>query len=175
MFLPAIVPWVTSFIALTFSTNVLCTGKPNRSHSSSEHWLTERLAALIVIRILSIQRSVSGMSASSPQVNFSLRAIVIITESAALYSASVISLLISYSLNSNGQYTVLDLVSSTSHKRYRERASYLGYSSLLRHRHSSGSSSLLSSFEQLWCRTRSRCIHPLRELLDPILRGMGQG
>ncbi|KAG7094095.1 hypothetical protein E1B28_007713 [Marasmius oreades] len=92
VFLPDIVPWVTSFIALTFSTNVLCT-------------------ALIVIRILSVQRRVGGLNAKSPQINFSLRAIVIITESAALYSASVLSLLISYSVNSNGQYTVLDLTS----------------------------------------------------------------
>ncbi|KAJ8089410.1 hypothetical protein PM082_014658 [Marasmius tenuissimus] len=30
VFLPNIVPWVTSFIALTFSTNVVCTGKSSR-------------------------------------------------------------------------------------------------------------------------------------------------
>lgn len=27
VFLPAIVPWITSFIALTLSTNVVCTSK----------------------------------------------------------------------------------------------------------------------------------------------------
>lgn len=93
VFLPDIVPWVTSFIALTFSTNVICT-------------------ALIVIRILSVQRAIGGISTvNSSRVNLSLKAIIIVTESAALYSASVLSLLISYSLGSNGQYTVLDLTS----------------------------------------------------------------
>ncbi|KAL0062149.1 hypothetical protein AAF712_010991 [Marasmius tenuissimus] len=92
VFLPAIVPWVTSFIALTFSTNIICT-------------------ALIVVRILSIQRSIGRLSGTSSRINLSLKAIVIVTESAALYSASVLSLLVSYTLGSNGQYTVLDLTS----------------------------------------------------------------
>lgn len=39
-----------------------------------------------------------------------------VMESAAVYSASVISLMITYSLESNAQYTVLDLVSPFLHQ-----------------------------------------------------------
>ncbi|KAK1233226.1 hypothetical protein PQX77_003623 [Marasmius sp. AFHP31] len=92
VFVPAIVPWVTSFFALAFSANIIC-------------------AALVVIRILSIQRSVGRISGSPSRINLSLKAIFIVTESAALYSASVLSLLVLYTLNSNGQYPALDLTS----------------------------------------------------------------
>ncbi|KAK1217032.1 hypothetical protein PQX77_020306 [Marasmius sp. AFHP31] len=97
VFLPAIVPWVTSFFVLTFSTNIICT-------------------VLIVIRILSIQKAVSGSSGASgrfvsSRMNFSLKAVVIVTESAAVYSATVLSLLVLYTLGSNGQYIVLDMTS----------------------------------------------------------------
>ncbi|KAK0222212.1 hypothetical protein IW262DRAFT_1460514 [Armillaria fumosa] len=86
VFLPAIVPWITSFISMTLCTNVVCT-------------------FLIAYRILSIQRAVRSLA----QVNTARSALMMILESAAVYSASVVSLMITYSLNSNAQYTVLDL------------------------------------------------------------------
>ncbi|KAG7097957.1 hypothetical protein E1B28_005268 [Marasmius oreades] len=93
VFLPDIVTWVTSFFVLTFATNVICT-------------------ALIATRILSVQRAIGALSKlHSSRGNLSLKAIIIVTESAALYSVSILSLLISYSSGSNGQYTVLDLTS----------------------------------------------------------------
>ncbi|KAG7444107.1 uncharacterized protein BT62DRAFT_252057 [Guyanagaster necrorhizus] len=88
VFLPAIVPWITSFISMTLCTNVICT-------------------SLIAYQILSIQRAVRGLV----QVNVARSALMMILESAAVYSASVISLMITYTLNSNAQYTVLDLTS----------------------------------------------------------------
>ncbi|KAK0460065.1 uncharacterized protein EV420DRAFT_249340 [Desarmillaria tabescens] len=87
-FLPAIVPWITGFISMTLCTNVVCT-------------------SLIAYRILSIQRAIHGLA----QVNTARSALMMILESAAVYSASVISLMITYTLNSNAQYTVLDLTS----------------------------------------------------------------
>ncbi|KAK0430728.1 hypothetical protein EV421DRAFT_243306 [Armillaria borealis] len=86
VFLPDIVPWITSFISMTLCTNVVCT-------------------SLIAYRILSIQRAVRGLT----QVNTARSALMMILESAAVYSASVVSLMITYTLNSNAQYTVLDL------------------------------------------------------------------
>ncbi|KIY71975.1 hypothetical protein CYLTODRAFT_418354 [Cylindrobasidium torrendii FP15055 ss-10] len=91
VFLPDIVPWITSFISMTLATNVVCT-------------------SLIAFRVLSIQRSVQGLGAMKV-VSASRSAIAVVVESAAVYSASVISLMITYSLGSNAQYTVLDLTS----------------------------------------------------------------
>ncbi len=68
------------------------------------------ITALIAYRILSIQRAIRGLA----QVNTARSALMMILESAAVYSASVVSLMITYTLNSNAQYTVLDLVSSES-------------------------------------------------------------
>jgi len=87
VFLPAIVPWITSFISLTLCTNVVCT-------------------CLIAIRILRIGNGVRNTVATQ---NLSLNALTVLAESAALYSGSVLSLMITYLLDSNAQYTVLDL------------------------------------------------------------------
>ncbi|KAF4565428.1 hypothetical protein EYR36_001999 [Pleurotus pulmonarius] len=86
VFLPAIVPWITSFIALTLSTNVVCT-------------------SLIVFRLLRVHRAVKDFA----QSGVAKSVLIMVMESAAVYSASVISLMITYSLESNAQYTVLDL------------------------------------------------------------------
>ncbi|KAK0487102.1 hypothetical protein IW261DRAFT_590724 [Armillaria novae-zelandiae] len=86
VFLPNIVPWVTSFISMTLCTNIVCT-------------------SLIAYRIISIQRTVRDVI----QVNLARSALMMIVESAAVYSASVLSLMITYTLGSNAQYTVLDL------------------------------------------------------------------
>ncbi|KAK0503646.1 hypothetical protein EDD18DRAFT_1098994 [Armillaria luteobubalina] len=83
VFLPNIVPWITSFISMTLSTNIVCTS----------------------YRIISIQRAVRDVI----QVNLARSALMMVVESAAVYSASVLSLMITYTLGSNAQYTVLDL------------------------------------------------------------------
>jgi hypothetical protein len=87
VFLPAIVPWITSFIALTLATNVVCT-------------------CAIAWKINSIQQ---GLKGSSVYRSAGQSAVIIIIESAAIYSCSIISLMITYQLGSNAQYTVLDL------------------------------------------------------------------
>ncbi|KAK0437129.1 uncharacterized protein EV420DRAFT_203608 [Desarmillaria tabescens] len=86
VFLPNIVPWITSFISMTLCTNIICT-------------------SLIAYRILSIQRAVRNVI----QVKPARSALMMVIESAAVYSASVLSLMITYTLGSNAQYTVLDL------------------------------------------------------------------
>lgn len=88
VFLPNLAPWITSFLSLTFSTNVLCT-------------------SLLAYRILRIQQQIRGIG----QGQWAIDVLAIIVESAALYSFSVLSLLIAYCLNSNAQYTVLDFTS----------------------------------------------------------------
>ncbi|KAJ7756526.1 hypothetical protein B0H14DRAFT_2977575 [Mycena olivaceomarginata] len=88
VFLTNLLPWITSFLSLTFCTNVFCT-------------------SFLAYRILRIQRQVRGIS----QGNQATNAVVIVVESAALYSFSILSLLIAYLMDSNAQYTVLDLTS----------------------------------------------------------------
>lgn len=94
---------------MTLCTNVVCTCELKRCNCATD--LTNyMITALIAYRILSIQRAIHGLA----QVNTARSALMMILESAAVYSASVVSLMITYTLNSNAQYTVLDLVSSES-------------------------------------------------------------
>jgi len=85
LFLPAIVPWITSFIAMTFSTNIVCT----------------LMIAYRIQRIRSKLRNVVYSSAGHSTV-------IIFIESAAIYASAVLLLLVAYTLSSNFQYTVLD-------------------------------------------------------------------
>uniref|UniRef100_A0A8H8CG87 Uncharacterized protein n=1 Tax=Psilocybe cubensis TaxID=181762 RepID=A0A8H8CG87_PSICU len=89
VFLPAIVPWITSFISMTLATNILCT-------------------LLIGYRIEKIRRGLKGASVTGSAAQ---SAVIMIIESAAIYSTAVICLMITYQLGSNAQYTVLDLTS----------------------------------------------------------------
>jgi len=89
IFLANLKPWVTSFFSLTFTTNVLCT-------------------SLLAYRILRIRSRVRKMNQTNSRVN---SVVVIVVESAAIYSMSVLSLLVAYLMDSNVQYTILDLTS----------------------------------------------------------------
>ncbi|KAJ7607409.1 hypothetical protein FB45DRAFT_948246 [Roridomyces roridus] len=87
IFLMALVPWVTSFICMTLSTNVVCT-------------------ILIAYRILrarmEIHKSTSGNS-------LIYSALIIFLESAATYSSALVALVTVYLLSSNAQFIVLDM------------------------------------------------------------------
>ncbi|PPQ88590.1 hypothetical protein CVT25_009970 [Psilocybe cyanescens] len=89
VFLPAIVPWITSFISMTLATNILCT-------------------LLIGYRIEKIRRDLKGAAVGG---SVGQSAVIMVIESAAIYSSAVICLMITYQLDSNAQYTVLDLTS----------------------------------------------------------------
>ncbi|KAF8520315.1 hypothetical protein JB92DRAFT_2895741 [Gautieria morchelliformis] len=78
--------WITAFFVLTMSTNVYCT-------------------SLIVYRIWTSSRAVASYHQSSL-----IPVILAVVESAGLYSSMLLALLITYLLNSNGQYPALDMM-----------------------------------------------------------------
>jgi len=87
IFLTELKPWVTSFICMTLSTNVVCT-------------------ALIAYRILRTRMALHKANSGSSRV---YSALVIFLESAATYSSALIVLVTVYLLNSNAQFIVLDM------------------------------------------------------------------
>ncbi|KAJ7083083.1 hypothetical protein B0H15DRAFT_427072 [Mycena belliarum] len=91
IFLATIVPWITAWISLTLSTNVICTG-------------------LIGFRII---RSQQGLR-NTPRIgkDHLTSTLIIIVESAAIYSSTLVALITSYLVGSNGQYVVLDVTIS---------------------------------------------------------------
>lgn len=68
------------------------------------------MIGLIAYRIMQIQRGVKGLASGRSGAR---SALITFAESAALYAASVLSLLITYLRDSNAQYMVLDLVSAS--------------------------------------------------------------
>ncbi|KAJ7281456.1 hypothetical protein C8J57DRAFT_1500155 [Mycena rebaudengoi] len=84
VFLSQLVPWITAFLTTTFVTNV---------------------CSFLAYRILRIQWRVRDIKMGTTN------GAIIIVESAALYSFSVLAVLIAYLMNSNAQYTLLDLTS----------------------------------------------------------------
>lgn len=63
---------------------------------------------LIGYRIEKIRRDLKGAAVGG---SVGQSAVIMVIESAAIYSSAVICLMITYQLDSNAQYTVLDLVS----------------------------------------------------------------
>ncbi|KAJ6520600.1 hypothetical protein DFH09DRAFT_939678, partial [Mycena vulgaris] len=88
IFLQALVPWVTSFICMTLSTNLVCT-------------------VLIAYRILRTRMAIHRLNSGNSRI---YSALIIFLESAATYSAALIVLVTVYLFNSNAQFIVLDLV-----------------------------------------------------------------
>jgi len=80
--------WITAFFSMTFATNVICT-------------------ALVAYRVWAINRM---------QISFRTRhlhsVMLLIVESGAIYSATLLALLILYNVDSWFQYVVLDAVSA---------------------------------------------------------------
>jgi len=81
--------WITSFFSMTFATNVICT-------------------ALVAYRVWSLNRTRKHMSFRHRALR---PALVLIVESGAMYSATLLALLILYNVDSWFQYVVLDSVS----------------------------------------------------------------
>jgi hypothetical protein len=73
--------------------------------------LTYAVIGLIAFRILSTRRKLKGAGGMAA-IDKGRSGITIIVESAALYSATVLSLLLTYVSGSNAQYVVLDMVSA---------------------------------------------------------------
>ncbi|EPT04836.1 hypothetical protein FOMPIDRAFT_1045518 [Fomitopsis schrenkii] len=82
--------WITAFFSMTFATNVICT-------------------ALVAYRIWAINRTHLFLSFRHRNLR---PVLVLIVESGALYSATLLALLVLYNADSWFQYVVLDAVSS---------------------------------------------------------------
>jgi len=85
----ALAPWITATFSMTLATNVVCTG-------------------LIVYRIWRSQRQVEPACKNSTF----LPVMVMIIESGAIYSAALISVVVTYSAGHSAQYVLLDFLPS---------------------------------------------------------------
>ncbi|KAJ6540454.1 hypothetical protein B0H19DRAFT_1239720 [Mycena capillaripes] len=93
IFVETLFPWITSFFCTSLLTNVLCT-------------------TLIAFRILQTHISVRVHATCPPQGTRVIPALASFIESAAAYSLSLLALLITYELDLNAQFIVLDITSS---------------------------------------------------------------
>ncbi|KAJ6483681.1 hypothetical protein DFH09DRAFT_1211906 [Mycena vulgaris] len=82
--------WITTFFAMSLSLNIICT-------------------TAIAYRILRTRMDLHKYHAQNSRV---YSALIIFLESAAIYSSSLLVLLIVYVLNSNAQYIMLDVTTS---------------------------------------------------------------
>ncbi|KAJ7058730.1 hypothetical protein C8F01DRAFT_1255149 [Mycena amicta] len=87
-----LVPWVVSFFAMSLGTNILCT-------------------ALIAWKVLQSQIRLRRASGANHRGRV-IPALIVFIESAALYSLSLMTLLITYELGVNTSFIILDLTSS---------------------------------------------------------------
>ncbi|KAJ7841934.1 hypothetical protein B0H14DRAFT_2315374, partial [Mycena olivaceomarginata] len=88
IFFTALVPWITAWITLTLATNVVCT-------------------CLIAYRIVSTARAVRGVRMGRDRL---MSTLVVIVESASIYSSTLVALIASYLSGNNGQFVVVDVV-----------------------------------------------------------------
>ncbi|KAF7378378.1 hypothetical protein MSAN_00264100 [Mycena sanguinolenta] len=86
VFFPALAPWALSFFTMSLSLNAVCT-------------------LLIAGRLMMIEMRVGTMRSGNSYVHSVL---VVFLESAAMYSLSLIVLLVLYALGSNAQYILVD-------------------------------------------------------------------
>ncbi|KAJ7096115.1 hypothetical protein C8R44DRAFT_379199 [Mycena epipterygia] len=90
VFFQALAPWITSFFAMSLTLNIICTTS-------------------IAYRILRTRMALHKGNAQNSRV---YSALIIFLESAAIYSSSLLALLVVYVLNMNAQYIALDLTTS---------------------------------------------------------------
>ncbi|KAJ7714889.1 hypothetical protein DFH07DRAFT_785701 [Mycena maculata] len=94
VFIARVVPWITSWISMTLATNVVCT-------------------IFIAIGILRIHMAARKVHLSPMRSDPVWTSVIILTESAAIYSSTLITLITCYLLQSNSQYILLDLTVSS--------------------------------------------------------------
>ncbi|KAK7039645.1 hypothetical protein R3P38DRAFT_2901092 [Favolaschia claudopus] len=94
VFIKQVKPWVTSYVAVTLATNVLCT-------------------SLIAFRVIRNRMYLSSVNLARTSNDPLWTFLVVVMESAAIYSSALIVLMVLYSMNSNAQYVALDITVST--------------------------------------------------------------
>lgn len=96
--------WISSFFALTLATNIICTGKT--SHAAITSWLTSEhipLIGLVAYKIWKVNKLSVRVGATNLMPVF-----LVVIESGALYSATLIALLATYLAGSWAQYLLID-------------------------------------------------------------------
>jgi hypothetical protein len=106
IFFTALVPWITAWITLTLATNVVCTCPPIHPMALSSP-LTLLVSGLIAYRIVSTARAVRGLRIGRDRL---MSTLIVIVESASIYSSTLVALIASYLSGNNGQFVVLDVV-----------------------------------------------------------------
>ncbi|KAJ7648277.1 hypothetical protein DFH06DRAFT_1476323 [Mycena polygramma] len=93
IFLSNVAPWITSWFSMALVTNVACTG-------------------LIAYKIINTRQCVRGLGISIGvgRKDPLAESLIVVVESAAIYSATLIVLLVSYVCGSNVQYVIIDLI-----------------------------------------------------------------
>lgn len=99
-------PWVTTFFVLGMCTNIYSTCMLIQSLGSNCFFLQPSLA-LIVYRIW---RSVCSLGPYQKHGGGFIPVVMALVESGALHASAWLALLITYLLDSNGQYTVVDTI-----------------------------------------------------------------
>ncbi|THH14652.1 hypothetical protein EW146_g5706 [Bondarzewia mesenterica] len=99
--------WITAYFVMTMCINIYCTGMSSMAPTIA---LFSDVActfvfgtALIAWRIYQTGKFRAGLSSMMP-------VIIVLIESGALYTSSVIAMLCTYLAGSNGQYPALDLI-----------------------------------------------------------------
>lgn len=94
--------WIVSFFISTFATNVICTGELQRNFTPNRG---SQDVALVAFRIWFINRQTIVFT------GYSMRPIIfLVIESGAVYSVTLLVLLVLYKSQSWFQYVVLDAV-----------------------------------------------------------------
>ncbi|KAJ7756754.1 hypothetical protein DFH07DRAFT_470522 [Mycena maculata] len=97
VFIAKVVPWITSWISMTLATNIVC---------------TTSIAFGILKSHMSVRR-VKLTSGSGSRSDPVWTSVIILVESAGIYSSTLIALITCYLLKSNSQYILLDLTVSS--------------------------------------------------------------
>lgn len=109
VFIAEVVPWVTSYVAMTLATNVVCTCTW-AYYFRAIYPRLDAFQALIALRIIRNRMSFSPAGLARNGRDPLWTSLIIILESAALYSSALIVLIVLYLLDSNAQYVALDIV-----------------------------------------------------------------
>ena len=113
IFAASIAPWGKAFFIISLTTNVFATSESRRRHPalstrSLNHSPHPPSAALIAARLVWLSRRTKTYRAASALSHWDV--VEMLVQSAAVYSATLASLMGTYLAGSNAQYICLDLL-----------------------------------------------------------------
>lgn len=99
--------WILTFFSMTFATNIICTCEHSHTQSvSALAWLNSFLA-LVAFRIWHNMKRESAVFGGGRNLR---PVLFLVVESGAVYSATLLALLVLYKTESWFQYVLLDVV-----------------------------------------------------------------